>query len=297
MTQTMARRLWPGRDPVGRRFRYGAPGEVAKNDWLTVVGVAGDTIGNPETHPISVIYFPVRQKVWDVLALMVRTQSDPVSMEAAIDDRIHQIDRTLPRTDPSTVEEQLWNLGSQRRFQIELFTLFSFFAVVLATVGIYGVMAYAVGQRTREIGIRMALGAQRVEVLLMMLHQALLPVGLGLLAGRGHCAGRQPHVCRTSLRRRYDRPWHLRERLFAPARDSCRRRLHSSSSCKQSRSPGCVAVRVVRRRVGAMSWLRNIADGLRSLIWRERTDRELDEELGGFLEMSIAVSDRRQSPL
>ena len=91
--------------------------------------------------------------------------------------------QTWPRTDPSTVEEQLWNLGSQRRLQIEVFTLFSFFAVVLLAFGIYAVMAYAVGQRTREIGIRMALGARRVDVLLMMLHQALLPVGLGLLAG------------------------------------------------------------------------------------------------------------------
>ena len=183
VSQAMARRLWPGRDPIGRRFKYSAPGSVA-NNWLTVVGVAGDTVRNgPETRPISVIYFPVRQKVWDVLALMVRTQSDPVAVEAAIDDQIHQIDRTLPRTDPSTVEQQLWNLGSQRRFQIELFTLFSFFAVVLAAVGMYAVMAYAVGQRTREIGIRMALGARRVDVLLMMLRQALLPVGLGLLAG------------------------------------------------------------------------------------------------------------------
>ena len=183
VSQAMARRLWPGRDPIGRRFKYRAPGSVA-NDWLTVVGVAGDTVRDgPETHPISVIYFPVRQKIWDVLALMVRTQSDPVAMEAAIDDQIHQIDRTLPRTDPSTVEQQLWNLGSQRRFQIELFTLFSFFAVVLAAVGMYAVMAYAMGQRTREIGIRMALGARRVDVLLMMLRQALLPVGLGLLAG------------------------------------------------------------------------------------------------------------------
>ena len=81
----MARRLWPGRDPVGKRFKYNAPGSEAK-DWLTVVGVAGDTVRNgPETRPISVIYFPVRQKVWDVLTLMVRTQSSPLSMEAAID--------------------------------------------------------------------------------------------------------------------------------------------------------------------------------------------------------------------
>jgi putative ABC transport system permease protein len=183
VSQTMARRLWPGRDPIGKRFKYNAPGSEAK-DWLTVVGVAGDTVRNgPETRPISVIYFPVRQKVWDVLTLMVRTQSSPLSMEEAIDNQIHQLDRTLPRTTPSTVEEQLWNLGAERRFQIELFTLFSFLAVVLAAVGIYAVMAYAMGQRTREIGIRMALGAQRADVLLMMLRQALLPVGLGLLAG------------------------------------------------------------------------------------------------------------------
>lgn len=133
---TMARRLWPGQDPIGKRFKYNSPGSAVK-DWLTVVGVSGDTVRNgPETRPISIIYFPVRQKVWDVLALMVRTQSDPVAMEAAIGNQIHQIDRTLPRTTPLTVEEQLWNLGSQRRFQIELLTLFSFFAVVLATVGV-----------------------------------------------------------------------------------------------------------------------------------------------------------------
>lgn len=183
VSQTMARRLWPGQNPISKCFKYSAPGSVS-NEWLTIVGVAGDTVRNgPETRPISVIYFPVRQKVWDVLALMVRTQSDPAAMEAAINDQIHQIDRALPRVDPSTVEEQLWNLGSQRRFQIELFTLFSFFEVVLAAVGIYAVMAYVMGQRTREIGIRMALGARPVDVLLMMLRQALLPVGGGLLAG------------------------------------------------------------------------------------------------------------------
>lgn len=183
VSQTMARRLWPGQDPIGRHFKYNAPGSTAK-DWLTVVGVAGNTVRNgPETQPISVIYFPVRQKVWDVLSLMVRTHSDPVAMEAVVDEQVHQIDRTLPRIAPSTVEEQLWNLGSPRRFQMELFSLFSFLAVVLAAVGMYAVMAYAMGQRTREIGLRMALGARRVDVLLMMLRQALLPVGLGLSAG------------------------------------------------------------------------------------------------------------------
>src|SRR5260370_39844374 len=84
-----------------------------------------------------------------------------------------------PRTEPATVEQQLWELESDRRFQIELFTLFCFFAIVLAGVGMYAAMAHVVGQRTREIGIRMALGARRMDVLLMILRQGLLPVVLG----------------------------------------------------------------------------------------------------------------------
>lgn len=183
VTQAMARRLWPGRDPIGMRLKYVSPGSSAK-DWLTVVGVVGDTVRNgPETRPISILYFPVRQKVWDVLTLMVRTESDPAAMGAAISAQTHQIDPTIPSTDPKTVEQQLWELGSQRRFQIELFTLFSLFAIVLAVVGMYAVMAYSVGRRTREIGIRMALGARRVDVLLMMLRQGLAPVVFGLVAG------------------------------------------------------------------------------------------------------------------
>jgi putative ABC transport system permease protein len=185
VSQAMAGRLWPGEDPIGKRFKYNVPGYVAK-DWLTVVGVAGDTVQNgPETRPISVIYYPVRQKVWEALVLMARTNSDPVAMEAAIGDQLHGIDKTIPRAEPSTVEQQLWELGSQRRFQIELFSLFSLFAIVLAGVGMYAVMAYTVGQRTHEIGLRMALGAQRTDVLSMILRQSLLPVVFGLIAGLG----------------------------------------------------------------------------------------------------------------
>jgi predicted permease len=107
VNQFMARRLWPGQDPIGKRFKYDVPGYVAK-DWLAVVGVVGDTVRNgPETRPISLIYYPVRQKVWDALVLMVRTQSDPASLESAIGNEIHLIDKTIPRTEVSTVEQQL----------------------------------------------------------------------------------------------------------------------------------------------------------------------------------------------
>ena len=183
VSQSMAARLWPRQDPLGKRFKYDVPGSTATS-WLTVVGVAGDTAQDgPETPPAPVIYYPVRQKVWDALVLMVRTDSEPEALETAVANQIHQIDKTIPRVEVSTVEQQLRQMGAQRRFQTQLFTLFAVLAVALAAVGIYAVVAYSAGRRTREIGIRMALGAQRGDVLRMILRQGLVPVVLGLMAG------------------------------------------------------------------------------------------------------------------
>jgi putative ABC transport system permease protein len=105
VSQSMARRLWPGETSIGRRFKYDVPGYEAK-DWLTVVGVAGDTAPDgPETEPAPVIYYPVRQKVWDALVMMVRTDSDPAALGAAVANQIHEMDKTIPRIEPTTVEE------------------------------------------------------------------------------------------------------------------------------------------------------------------------------------------------
>jgi predicted permease len=183
VSQSMARRLWPWENPIGRRFKYDVPGYEAK-EWLTVVGVAGDTARDgPETQPASLIYYPVRQKVWDALVLVVRTDSDPRALGAAVAQQIHQMDAAIPRIEPTTVEHQLWEMSSQRRFQTGLFALFGFMAMALAATGIYAVVSYSVGQRTLEIGIRMALGAQRRNVLGMILRQCLTPVVLGLIGG------------------------------------------------------------------------------------------------------------------
>jgi len=183
VSQSMAQKLWPGENSIRRRFKYDVPGYVAK-DWLTVVGVAGDTARDgPETQAAPVIYYPVRQKVWDALVLMVRTDSDPAALGTAVVNQIHELDKTIPRIEPTTVERQLWEMGSQRRFQTGLFALFGLLAMALAAIGIYAVVSYSVGQRTLEIGIRMALGAQRSDVFGMILRQCLTPVVLGLIGG------------------------------------------------------------------------------------------------------------------
>jgi hypothetical protein len=116
--------------------------------------VARYTVQNgPETYTIPVNYSPERQKLWNALVLLVRTYFNPHATEAAIGNQIHRIDRTIPRDEPSTVEQQLWQLGSKRPFQVEIFGLFSSLAIGLVGVGMYTAMSYGLRQPTHEIGM------------------------------------------------------------------------------------------------------------------------------------------------
>jgi len=184
INQTMARRLWPDEDPVGKQLRFGAPEDPP----YTIVGVAGDIkhmgLAGEEG---AVIYQPHAQKRFAWLrwmAIVVRTDAEALSLAAAIRRRVQEVDRDQPVYEVATMEELLAKSVAEPRFTTLLVGGFALLALGLAALGIYGVVSFAVVQRTHEIGIRVALGAQVRDVLALVIRQgmtlALLGVALGL---------------------------------------------------------------------------------------------------------------------
>jgi putative ABC transport system permease protein len=179
INDTMARRYWPDGDALGKRIDFCSLDK--KSCWLTIVGIVGNVHQfGLESEPTYDVYFAGGWTPY----FMIRTVSDPMGVAAAATDVIHKADATLPVTHMMTMDALLSDSVSPRRFSAVLIGAFAGLALVLAAVGIYGVMSYSVSQRTHEIGIRMALGAQPGDVQGMILgHSAkltLLGVGLGL---------------------------------------------------------------------------------------------------------------------
>jgi putative ABC transport system permease protein len=175
-----AGRLWPGENPIGKRFRMGAE----DSPLIDVAGVVGDIRGvSLNQAPSLTVYVPYWQRFQNQASLAVRTSNEPLAASSAIRAAIRQVDRELPVPAFRTMEEIVAESVAQRRFQMSLVLLFAAAALLLASLGIYGVVSYSVAQRTNEMGIRMALGAQPGNIRRMVLGQSLLPVCAGLVAG------------------------------------------------------------------------------------------------------------------
>lgn len=175
-----AARLWPDQNPVGQLFRTGSE----KRPLIQVVGVVGDVRGaSLSKAPFMTVYLPYWQKFRGGPSIVVKTKMDPSRTGAEIRQVIRGIDPEIPIPRFRTMDALVSDSVGQRRFQLQLILLFAAAAMLLAGLGIYGVISYSVSQRTTEVGIRMALGAEQGKIRWMILRQGLAPVFIGLAAG------------------------------------------------------------------------------------------------------------------
>ncbi len=180
--ETTARRIWPGEDPIGKRVKLGG----VDNPWWTVVGVSGDVhhVGL-DADPDMQMYVPHQQWPFPdgLMVFVIRAASTPTAISSAAQQAIHSIDATQPISRIMTLESYVGLSVQGRRFALILIGAFAAVALALSVVGIYGVTTYSVAQRTREIGIRIALGGQRGELLGLLLRQGMRLVVFGVIAG------------------------------------------------------------------------------------------------------------------
>lgn len=182
INESFAKRKFPGRDPIGQRMHVG---ETAR-PWFTIVGVVGDvrhtslavSVGDAVYTTIEQWYFPDNP-----LSLVIRARGDAAALAPAIRQAVWSVDKDQPIVRIATMDALVARSAAERRFALILFEAFALAALVLAAIGIYGVLSGSVTERAREFGVRSALGASRTDILALVLRQALTLTGLGIAIG------------------------------------------------------------------------------------------------------------------
>jgi putative ABC transport system permease protein len=182
INEAMAKRYWPDEDPLGRRIKIGFSNSDAP--WLTVVGVTQDVKqGGLDQNPRPEFFRPYNQAAWPVMTVVVRTASSPRAFITPIKQALAKFEPDRAASGIRTMDEAIYDSMGSRRFPMMLLVAFSLVALTLAAVGISGVVAFSVSQRTREIGIRMALGAQKGSVLMLVLKRSMVAALVGVAVG------------------------------------------------------------------------------------------------------------------
>jgi putative ABC transport system permease protein len=181
VNQKMAQRYWPGGDAVGKRIKIGPP---ENEPWVTIVGVVGNVNHTGlDSEPDFASYEPHAKRPWSEMTLLVRTVGDPLSLAGPVQQELKNAEKDILIEDVVTMNHRLDLSVALQRLNVVLLGTFAFIALLLATAGIYGVMAHSVAQRTPEIGLRMALGAQLSDVMKMVLSSGMWLAMIGIAIG------------------------------------------------------------------------------------------------------------------
>src|ERR1041385_2446866 len=180
--EAMVERYFNNRDPVGLRIKRGGP--TSEAPWMTIVGIVGNIKSDGFDRPAQPhLYYPILQNPAYAMAIYLRTDVAPTAVTQSLREQVRALDRDLPVFGERTMTQVAAESVSRRRFAMQVVGLFGILALLLAAVGIYGVIAYAVTQRTREIGIRVALGASRSAILRWVLKQGMILTIAGIVVG------------------------------------------------------------------------------------------------------------------
>ena len=247
INQTMARRFWPDQEAIGKRIKLGRAD--SNNPWLTVRAVVQDSAqGSLDVATKPEVYFPLAQMAgrYRRMNLAVRsTAGDPMSLIGQLQAEVRGIDKDQPVYQIQTMESLIADSVGTRRFAMTLLGLFAGLALLLAAIGIYGVMSYAVTERTHEIGIRVALGAGQKDVLKLIVGQGLVFIVSGLIIGLIGAYIATSLLCEPALRCKRARPYHFRRGHSRPDLDSACGLLHPRAAGDESRSDNRAQVRIV----------------------------------------------------